>query len=107
MSEADYWVSLEFRVCREFAGMEECRKLGLWCDGITPYGYAFELDRPVVTGSAWIGVRRSMDEWSMTLVPPGQPGARFGVDWDSLLPPDGVTGWLTVDLEGQHIEIEP
>ena len=36
MNEADYWVSLEFRVCREFAGMPEKLLRGLWCDGFVP-----------------------------------------------------------------------
>jgi predicted RNase H-like HicB family nuclease len=34
LTEADFWIQLEFRLCREFDGYEQWRNVGLWCDGI-------------------------------------------------------------------------
>ena len=39
MTEADYWLRLEFRVCRELAGMEDKALRSLWCDGFIPEVY--------------------------------------------------------------------
>ena len=36
MGEDDFRVSLEFRLCHEFAGLPERRYHYFWCDGFVP-----------------------------------------------------------------------
>jgi hypothetical protein len=36
VDESYFWVALEFRICREFAGMPERNMQYRWCDGLIP-----------------------------------------------------------------------
>ncbi len=36
MTESDFWTHLEFRLCREFAGLPDNHLRSLWCDGFIP-----------------------------------------------------------------------
>jgi hypothetical protein len=107
VGEADYWVSLEYRVCREFAGMAERRLRWLWCDGFIPQQYLISEETPRVVGRAWIGDGPSQHEWEFTLFLPHPAGSRDEIDWASLLPPEDVTRWLAVDLANKRIQVEP
>jgi len=44
-----FWVSLEFRLCGEFAGLRERRYCYFWCDGFIPSHYL--LDDPRAEGN--------------------------------------------------------
>ena len=46
MSERDFWVSLEYRLCGEFAGLSERRYQYFWCDGFIPGHYLLDDVRP-------------------------------------------------------------
>ena len=107
MNEADYWVSLEFRVTAELAGIEQCQKLSLWCDGVTPASYEFQPSGSRIRGTAWICPGSDQQEWQFTLTFDGGPTDRESVDWQALLPQDDVTHWLVLDFAKRHIEIEP
>ncbi len=107
MDEADYWVSLEFRVCREFAGMPENRVRFLWCDGFIPERYFLDGPSPRITGRAWIGNGPRQDEWIFTLFLNQTFGSPREIEWQRLLPPENVTRWLAVDLPGKRIQVEP
>lgn len=107
MSEADYWVSLEYRVCRELAGMPENHLRCLWCDGFVPALYLLDGSMPRITGRAWICNGRRQAEWDFTLLLPHPVKSWDEVDWASLLPPEDVTHWLAVDQRGKRIEIDP
>jgi prolyl-tRNA editing enzyme YbaK/EbsC (Cys-tRNA(Pro) deacylase) len=39
VGEGGYWARLEYRVCREFAGMKDRGLRHLWCDGLVPERY--------------------------------------------------------------------
>lgn len=66
MTEAEFWNSLEFRVCRELDGMPECQKRGLWCDGFIPRTYKVTKRKPHVVGMAWIGIGPChQEEWEL------------------------------------------
>jgi hypothetical protein len=54
MGDADFWVSLEYRLCREFAGMAVRRLQYLRCDGFIASQYLLDDHRPWITGKAWI-----------------------------------------------------
>jgi hypothetical protein len=107
MVEAGYWATLEYRVCRELAGMPDRQLQSLWCDGFIPDQYLLDDNKPRVIGRAWICKGRQQDEWEFTLILPRSVGSRDAIDWASLLPPENVTHWLYLDRKGKRIEIEP
>jgi hypothetical protein len=107
MGERDFWVSLEFRLCREFAGLPDRRYRYLWCDGFLPREYRVDDTRPRVSGTAWICNGPAQDEWKFALLLPSPVGSREEIDWASLLPPEGVTRWMAFDEGRRYIEIEP
>ena len=107
MNEATYWASLEYRVGREFAGMLDGRLRCLWCDGFLPEQYLLDDNRPRITGRAWICKGSQQEEWEFTFLLPNPVGSLNEIDWASLLPPDNVTRWLSLDQTGMYIEIDP
>jgi hypothetical protein len=108
LTEADFWARLEFRLCREFDGYEEWRKLGLWCDGIYAGLVALDSSPQVIEGEAWIGLGpRNQERWSFRLTLPERVDRRSEIEWTGLLPADDVTRWLSVDREAGHLEINP
>jgi hypothetical protein len=107
MDEKDYWVALEFRVCREFAGMPDKYLSYHWCDGFSPGFYLLEDPPPRVTGKAWICNGPRQDEWDFTLFLPRPVSSREEIDWAALLPPENVTRWLALDFDRKLIQIEP
>jgi len=107
MDEASYWEHLEFRVCAELAGIEECRRRGLWCDGFIPGQFDLKGDPPCIRGTAWVCPGEQQEAWDFTLLL-GKPRAnRDAIPWAALLPPDGVTKWLRLDFAKRQIEIDP
>jgi len=107
MNESEYWKQLEFRVCREFAGMSENHLRFRWCDGFIPQQYQLEGPSPCVTGRAWICDGPKQEEWDFTLFLMPPVASRSEIDWSSYLPPENVSHWLAVDLALKRIEIEP
>jgi hypothetical protein len=107
VDEGDYWVSLEYRVCREFAGMKDWDLRHLWCDGFIPERYRLSGSEPRITGRAWICYGTRQHEWKFTLFLPHPVGSREEIDWASLLPAENVTRWLALDQVGKHIQMEP
>lgn len=107
MDEAEYWKNLEHRVSREFAGIPECRRLGLWCDGFIPSEYKLDSRPQWIRGIAWICPGQDQQRWEFTLRLHQQPRERKDIDWTALLPAEGMTRWLTVDFRAQRIELDP
>ena len=106
MDESDYWVALEYRICRELEGFEDGQLRALWCDGLVPEEWELPAGQPSVRGLAWFG-RTGQDRWQFVLLLAPSPSSREGIHWDELLPPDDHTGWLSVDLERRSIVIDP
>ncbi|HBI41439.1 MAG TPA: hypothetical protein DDY78_01100 [Planctomycetales bacterium] len=107
MNEADFWARLEYRVCREFAGMPETHLRHLWCDGFIPEQYLLGDQAPRISGRAWICNGRRQAEWEFTLLLPRPVNSRDEIEWSSLLPPENMTRWLSLDQAGKRIDIEP
>ncbi len=106
-AESHFWGSLEYRVCSEIAGL--CRKAHrrYWCDGFIPDNYALDDLVPRIEGRVWM-VNGQRDElWSFTLLLDQPVSSAEEVDWASLLPPEGVTRWLTLDPRKKHLVVEP
>ena len=110
LDEATYWTLLMFRLCGEFAGIEDCKRLGLWCDGLVPDAYDLAETPACIRGVAWIGYdlgRGSQEEWRFTLVLDGAPKSPQAIEWSTQLPPDDVTRWMVLDFDQRVVEIEP
>jgi hypothetical protein len=107
MDERDFWPSLEYRVCREFAGMQDWTLRHLWCDGFIPERYVLGSSEPRITGRAWICHGTRQEEWKFTLFLPHSVATRQEIEWASLLPPENRTRWLSLARAGKHIEIDP
>ncbi len=107
MTEADFWVSLEVRLCRELQGMADRQHRRYWCDGLNPECYELECPAPCITGQAWICEGRNQEEWPFTFFLPARAASADAIDWAALLPPEEVTRWLTLDPYGKRIEMEP
>jgi hypothetical protein len=107
MTEPDFWPHLEFRLCREFAGLPDNHLRFLWCDGFIPEQYLLDDPSPRITGLAWICRGANQEQWSFTLLLNRPYGSRSEIDWQSLLPPENRTRWLAVDPQCRRLEIGP
>ncbi len=107
MSEADFWVSLEFRLCHEFAGQRQRHYRGFWCDGFEPRDYPLDGPSPRITGRCWICKGPSQADWEFTFLLPRSFQSREEIDWALLIPPPSVTRWIAIDEGRRYIEIEP
>lgn len=108
MNESDYWVRLEYRVCDELDGLRHTVARPYWCDGFIPSQHILNGYPPRIRGRVWMGVGpRGMEEWTFTLLLDRQYDSGEEIDWHALLPPLGVTKWLTVDPSVKQLTVEP
>jgi hypothetical protein len=107
VDEENFWGSLEFRLCREFAGLRERLYQCYWCDGFIPSEYILDGSSPRITGKCWICKGRLQAEWEFALLLPRAFASRKEIDWASLHPAENTTRWMTIDEARQYIEIEP
>ena len=107
MDEAGFWARLEYRVCREFAGMSDNRLRFLWCDGFIPEQYLLNEQKPRIVGQAWICNGSRQDAWTFTLFLPHPVRSREEIEWAALLPAENVTRWLAFDQPGKSVQMEP
>ena len=107
MTESDFWLALEWRVCREFAGMPTAALCRLWCDGFVPERYLLNDTPARITGRAWIVDGQEQQTWEFTLSLDGACVSGDGIDWPSLLPPANVTRWVTLDVPARRLSLEP
>ena len=106
MTEKDYFAALEYRICREMLGMRDVRLTYMWCDGILPE-QAIPSDRPRrITGRVWFG-SSGQECWDFVLMLGRSPVAREKIDWAKLMPPNDVTGWLSLDFKKRVMKIDP
>ncbi len=107
MDENHYWINLEIRLCREFAGLSERRYQYFWCDGFNPIDYILDDPSPRITGRCWICNSLQQAEWSFVLLLPRRFHSRVDIDWAALLPTENETRWMLFDESRQFLEIEP
>lgn len=107
MDEAYFWGSLEFRLCREFAGLVERRYQYFWCDGFIHQEYILDSPSPRIIGRCWICNGSAQAVWDFALLLPGPVRAREEIDWASLYPAENTTRWMSFDESRRYIEFEP
>ena len=108
MDEPEFWPRLEYRLCGELGGFAERDIRRLWCDGFVPVQFVLDDQSPRILGHAWMGLGRGTQEkWEFTLLRGRSPNSREEIRWDTILPRDNVTRWLTVDLHDKYLVIEP
>lgn len=107
MTEADFWKRLEFRLCHEFWGQRQRRYQYFWCDGLVPFQYQLSVPLPRITGRCWICNGHLQDEWEFALLLPKPCESRDEIDWQSLLPPQDRTRWMSIDEGRRFLEMEP
>lgn len=108
MDEREYWIRLEYRVCREIEGLRHSAVRRYWCDGFQPGHYILDGPTPRILGSAWMGIGpRGQEQWAFTLLLDRPARSAEEVDWPALLPSDDVTRWLTIDPDHKQLVIEP
>ena len=107
MDEAHFWVSLEFRLCREFASLPERRYRCFWCDGFIPSEYNVDGPSPRITGRCWICNGPLQAEWNFALLLPRPFASREEINWAALHPAESATRWMSFDEGRRYIEIEP
>jgi len=106
MTEREFLNGLEMRICRELAGLKDKELCALWCDGLSAETFfPHELGTRIV-GRAWIG-KDGQGKWEFELIVRRRIGAWEDVPWDELLPAEDVTGWMSVDLEGKILKMDP
>lgn len=105
MTENEYFDHLEYRVCRELAGMRDAALRDWWCDGLVADAFDVVGRRCRVTGRAWVG-RDGQECWQFALyLGPARP--REQIDWAAVLPPEDVTGWLSMDFRTKFMKLNP
>jgi hypothetical protein len=107
MDETEFWGRLEFRLCREFAGLPEGRYRNFWCDGFIPQKYVLDGPSPRITGRCWICDGPDQAEWDFALLLAGPVGSREEINWTAILPLENVTRWMAFDEARRYVEIEP
>jgi hypothetical protein len=105
--EDDFWVSLEFRISREFPGMPDKRLQRFWCDGFTPHKYFLDDPVPRIVGHAWMCEDQNQQEWEFTLFLRRRYPSREAIEWWLHLPGPNVTCWVAMDIEGKRVQMEP
>ena len=106
MDESRFWLELQYRLSGEFRQMQDRHLRHLWCDGFDPVGVESDYRGTWIVGRAWImGGGDSKYSFRLRI---GESGAsRSDLDWSALMPDDDATAWLSLDLFGKSIEIDP
>jgi hypothetical protein len=107
MTESEYWVHLEYRLCREFAGLPDKRHRYLWCDGLDPFEYLLDGPAARITGDAWIGNGPRIAHWKFVFLLRPPIESREAIDWASLLPSENMTRWMYFEEDKKYLELDP
>ncbi len=107
MDETNFWSALEYRVCRELTGVDECAKVRMWCDGFLPHTVDLGGRPRRIRGRAWIGFGSDQEPWTFELLLPVAVANPAEIRWVDLLPAESTTRWLSVDPVRKHLVMAP
>jgi hypothetical protein len=106
MDEGEFWIRLEYRVCREMDGIPEYRRVHIWCDGFIPEEYALDRTPAYIAGLVWIGLGDLQEKWRFKLTSPLSFTSRDSVLWSELLPAEDLTKWLAAYPQEKRLDIQ-
>jgi hypothetical protein len=107
LTQRHYFSHLEMRISGELAGMRQRELQGWWCDGFIPDAFDVVGKRCRITGKAWMALGRERQELWDFVVHLGPARPREQIDRAAMLPPDDVTGWLSLDFETKFMKVDP
>lgn len=105
MEESEFWTKLERRICSELAAMSDPTWRSWWCDGFRPW--IVDHKKREVTGRVWMVHGMNQQDWGFRLSLRKLSTGTEQVDWAALLPAENETCWLKMDLNKEHLTIEP
>jgi hypothetical protein len=102
----DYiWSDLEYRICREVRGFKEHEWRGWWCDGVV-VRFRREDDGCIrLMGIIWAG-KDGQIPMDLEIRLPSHITCEEQLEWDELLPPEDLTGWLWIDVKKKRVVID-
>jgi hypothetical protein len=104
--ENDFWIRLEFRVCREIERTPIFRRQQLRCDGFIPESYLLDRSPRSITGAVWIGSGTSQEQWTFRLLLPSSSSTASQVAWSEIVPQEEATGWLGVNANKKELRVD-
>ena len=105
MTEDGFWTALEWRICRELSGMTDNVLRHMWCDGVRGDIVRREAGPACMSGSIWIG-KDGQTEMQFTMALPDNIASKDHIVWSTLMPPEDMTAWLSVDLKRKLVTID-
>ena len=105
MTEDEFWGALEWRICRELSAMTDNDLRRMWCDAVCGDIVRREAEPAYMSGTIWIG-RDGQTEMQFTMALPDNIGSEDGIVWSTLMPPEDMTAWLSVDLKRKLVTID-
>lgn len=105
-AERDFWLALEYRICRELRGFEDRDLRFMWCDGLIPEEYDLQADEPCIRGHAYCGPS-GQETWQFTLLIGTSVDVPERIDWPTLLPAEDMTGWLSPHPRERTLVLDP
>jgi hypothetical protein len=105
MTEDEFWLGLEWRLCHELRGMNDRELRSMWCDGIRGDMVRPEAGPAYMSGTTWIG-KDGQTAMHFTMALDDSVVGEDGIVWSKLMPPENVTAWLSVDPKRKLVTID-
>jgi hypothetical protein len=105
MTESEFWNALEWRIDRELRGMTDTFLRDIWCDGIRGNVVRPEAGPAYMYGTIWIG-KDGQTPMQFTMALPDNVVSKDDIAWSTLVPPEDVTAWLSVDIKRKLVAID-
>lgn len=107
MTEEEFWDALEYRVSHELRLMDNPQLQCLWCDGFIAERYETANAEPLIGGRTFICRGSEQKEWKFKLLLPERWDSAELIRWDTILPPDEMSGWISLDFRNRTLHLDP
>jgi hypothetical protein len=105
MTEDEFWLALEWRICRELSGMGDAVLRPMWCDGIHGAIVQPEASPAYMSGTIYIA-KDGQTAMPFTMALPNNIASTDDIVWSALMPPEDMTAWLSVDTKRKLVTID-
>jgi hypothetical protein len=107
MTEDEFWDQLESRVTRELNNLDNPQLNRLWCDGFVASTYKLDTEPPFISGKTLICRGSTVESWIFILLLPEPFSSMETIRWDTILPPQEMSCWVTLELQNRILRIDP